>query len=571
MYLPFSRKYRPQGFDEIQGQEHITTTLKNAISMGRVGHAYLFSGSRGVGKTSTARIFAKALNCVKGPTISPCGKCSPCEEIAKGISMDVLEIDGASNRGIDEIRNLRDNVKLKPASGKYRVYIIDEVHMLTPEAFNALLKTLEEPPEHVKFIFATTRPQKILPTIISRCQRFDFKAMGAETIVGSLKAIAQKEKISLDDDALCLIAKAASGSMRDAEMLLDQAASHSRGKISVADVTGMLGIMDYEALFAISRAVAEKDGPKVLETINALTGSGRDAATIASGLIEHFRNLLVTLQTKDARLYITAGESRLKELESLAASFSMDQIFYILYTLSHALDNISKTTLGRIPLEIALLKLCRQEKMLPLSEVAEWIKKIEDSLATGAMRPSQPLPGIKKAEVQEPKEAVQAAPRPQTDTVVKPAGEGDDPMFQRLVGIWPEVTREVKNKKMSAGIYLEEGRLLSIKGRTVFIGFNKANSLHKEALETKQNIEIISNALKAFMEQDLDIKFEFTEAQYDVARETGGPAYTPATQSQPPYSTQGGHAAKKMEPIIRSALDKFDGKVVRKYFVKEEE
>ncbi|MDD5440030.1 MAG: DNA polymerase III subunit gamma/tau, partial [Candidatus Omnitrophica bacterium] len=254
MYLPLSRKYRPQGFDEIVGQEHIVTTLTNAITMERVGHAYLFAGSRGVGKTSAARILAKALNCEKGPTAKPCGKCISCDEIARGISLDVFEIDGASNRGIDEIRNLRDNVKLKPSSGKYRIYIIDEVHMLTAEAFNALLKTLEEPPDHVKFIFATTRPQKILPTILSRCQRFDFKAIGHDKLIDVMKEISRREKIAIDDDALAAVARASSGSLRDAEVLLDQAASYAKGRITGAEINHMLGLLEEDVLVALSKA-----------------------------------------------------------------------------------------------------------------------------------------------------------------------------------------------------------------------------------------------------------------------------------------------------------------------------
>ena len=215
-YIVFARKWRPQNFDEIIGQEHIATTLKNAIELNRVAHAYLFSGPRGTGKTSTARILAKALNCASGPTPTPCNNCTPCKEITSGISLDCIEIDGASNRGIDEVRALRENVKFAPSGGKFKIYIIDEVHMLTSEAFNALLKTLEEPPAHIKFIFATTRPYKLLPTILSRCQRFDFKRIPLELITSKLKKITAEEKINATEEALFYIAKAAGGSMRDA-------------------------------------------------------------------------------------------------------------------------------------------------------------------------------------------------------------------------------------------------------------------------------------------------------------------------------------------------------------------
>src|SRR3989338_6174780 len=232
-YLIFARKYRPQNFDEVVGQEHVCRTLKLAISSDRLAQSFLFTGSRGVGKTSMARILAKALNCQKGPTDKPCGKCIPCMEITAGNSLDTLEIDGASNRGIDEIRNLREQVKFKPASGRFKVYIIDEVHMLTAEAFNALLKTLEEPPEHVKFVFATTEPSKVPITIVSRCQRYHFKPIPIRQIKEKLAEIADAEKIKAGNDVLFLLARAADGSLRDAESLFDQLASFTKGKPTV--------------------------------------------------------------------------------------------------------------------------------------------------------------------------------------------------------------------------------------------------------------------------------------------------------------------------------------------------
>jgi DNA polymerase-3 subunit gamma/tau len=243
-YIVLARRYRPQNFDELIGQSHVALTLKNALALNRIAHAYLFSGPRGVGKTSAARILAKSLDCEKRKDHSPCNTCVSCEEITKGISMDVIEIDGASNRGIDEIRNLRENVKFAPVSGKYRIYIIDEVHMLTKEAFNALLKTLEEPPPHVIFIFATTEPYKVPLTIISRCQRFDFRRVSVNEIVKHLQYIAGKENIDVEDEALYLIAQASEGSMRDSQSLLDQAVSYSGKKIAKKDVQDFLGLTE---------------------------------------------------------------------------------------------------------------------------------------------------------------------------------------------------------------------------------------------------------------------------------------------------------------------------------------
>ncbi|MDD5195875.1 MAG: DNA polymerase III subunit gamma/tau, partial [Candidatus Omnitrophica bacterium] len=242
-YTVFALKWRPQDFESIVGQNHIVTTLKNAIQRNRLAHAYLFAGPRGVGKTSTARILARALNCKEGPTLNPCGKCPSCIEIAQGRSFDVIEIDGASNRGIDEIRVLRENVKFPPTSGKFKIYIIDEVHQITPDGFNALLKTLEEPPPFVKFIFATTHPQKVIPTILSRCQRLDFRRIPVVEIIAQLERIARQEKIEIDKEVLFAIAKSSDGSLRDAESLLDQLSSFSKEKISLKDIVSVLGIV----------------------------------------------------------------------------------------------------------------------------------------------------------------------------------------------------------------------------------------------------------------------------------------------------------------------------------------
>jgi len=562
MYLPISRKYRPQVFDKIVGQEHITKTLTNAIDMGKVAHAYLFSGSRGVGKTSTARVFAKALNCQKGPTSTPCNKCTSCLEIAKGISLDVMEIDGASNRGIDEIRNLRENVKLMPVSGKYRIYIIDEVHMLTQEAFNALLKTLEEPPRHVKFIFATTRPYKILPTILSRCQRFDFRTIPVETIIEILKNIAKTEQIHLEDDALFLIAKNANGSMRDAQVMLDQIASYSKGKIKGQDVSSMLGTLEQDVLTAISEAILNNDNAGILSLVDEMITGGKDAFFIASSLIEHFRNIMIIASCEDGSRHVI--------------KFSMEELFYIVFTLSKTLDLIQKTSLGRIPLEMALLKLSRKEKLIPIAELLERITKIENSIKKNREPIYNSSPVRQKAALnnqtsndipsQNNSEDInyEEPPLPETyqeDQVPVP-GEGIstvDAQFQRLKGIWPEIVRAVKNRKVSAGVYLEEGYLLNLDENKVIIGFSRNNTLHKESLETAQNVDVITNVIKDFMEKELKPQFVFSDSMEDK-KNGGGSATGNGNQTAP--------QSKRMEPIIRSAIDKFGGRIVRQYYVK---
>src|SRR3989338_11015030 len=292
-YLPFARKWRPQDFSEIIGQEHITTTLENAILMDRLHHAYLFAGPRGIGKTSTARIFSKALNCEKGPSVKPCNECGTCKEITSGFSMDVIEIDGASNRGIDEIRNLRETVKFSPSKGRFKIYIIDEVHMLTTEAFNALLKTLKEPPMHVKFIFATTEPHKVPATILSRCQRFDFKRIQIKDIIAKLREVSKVERIDIDEDAFLYIAKASDGSMRDAESILDQIASFSKGKGHLKDVIDSLGMIDQETLFRSAELIINKDTKAGIHLVDEILNSGKDTKQFLLELLEYFRNIMI--------------------------------------------------------------------------------------------------------------------------------------------------------------------------------------------------------------------------------------------------------------------------------------
>ncbi len=288
----FSLRYRPQDFDELFDQEHVKRTLINAIERNRLAHAYLFTGPRGVGKTTTARILAKSLNCTEGPTIHPCNKCSACLEITASKSLDVLEIDGASNRGIDQIRELRENVRYRPTGGHYRIYIIDEVHMLTPEAFNALLKTLEEPPAHVIFIFATTEPHKVPPTILSRCQRFDFKRIAPETISERLMMIIEKEKLDVEPDAIKLIADIADGGLRDAESVLEQITTFKEGRVAARDVTELLGIVPCERFSQLLELVRNQDETAVLQLLEETFAAGYDVSEFYFGMIGFLRALL---------------------------------------------------------------------------------------------------------------------------------------------------------------------------------------------------------------------------------------------------------------------------------------
>ncbi|MCM8756630.1 MAG: DNA polymerase III subunit gamma/tau [Candidatus Omnitrophica bacterium] len=368
-YVAFALKYRPQNFDEVVGQEKVVTALKNAILKDRIHHAYLFSGPRGVGKTSLARIFAKSLNCEKGPTILPCEECLSCREITKGTSLDVVEIDGASNRGIDEIRELRETVKLSSAHSRYKIYIIDEVHMLTQEAFNALLKTLEEPPPHVKFIFATTHPQKILPTILSRCQKFQFNLLPIEKIINKLEAIVKKEGIEIDKSILYAIARSSEGSIRDAESLLDQLVPVIMSKIKIEDVISFLGIIDEDTLNKMVKFILEKDITLALDFIQQIIDSGKDLGIFTNALIEHFRYIMIAKVSPKTFANLFQISPFTKDyLKKLSESVTIEDILKIIDLLIEAKELSKKLNSIRIPLELEIVKFSSSNRGMVLSK-----------------------------------------------------------------------------------------------------------------------------------------------------------------------------------------------------------
>lgn len=376
-YVALYRKWRPQGFDSLVGQEAVRTALTNALETGRIAHAYLFAGPRGTGKTSTAKILAKAVNCEHGPTPNPCNKCQNCVRINDGTSMDVFEIDAASNRGIDEIRDLREKVAFAPVNGRYKVYIIDEVHMLTTEAFNALLKTLEEPPPHVIFILATTEPHKIPATIHSRCQRFDFKRVTDSDIVKRLREVADGSGIAADDDALQLIAVQADGGMRDALSLLDQCGVMAE-RVSAETVRSVLGIVGREALRELVKAVGEGNVPEALELLEALLAGGKDVKQIITELAEYLRAVLLYKASPDYReIYLTDTKEAIAAMEDL---FSTDRLMAAQERLHQCMMEMRQSVRGRIAAEMCLFDLCRVEGST-LAALTARVEKLEAMLA----------------------------------------------------------------------------------------------------------------------------------------------------------------------------------------------
>lgn len=514
-YLVLARKYRPQTFAEVIGQEHITDLITKAIQSDRLHHAYLFCGPRGIGKTSCARILAKSLNCTQGPTIKPCGQCPCCVEIAKGINLDVLEIDGASNRGIDEIRTLRENVKFSPGFGRYKIYIIDEVHMLTTEAFNALLKTLEEPPAHVKFIFATTSPHKIPATIISRCQRFDFKRIPVETMVTAMGKIGEKERLKIDQEALYAIAKAAQGGLRDALSILDQLSVLSEEGIGAVDVFSMLGLVETQFLFDLTAALGQKDCSLALEILEKIIDQGKDIKQLNKDLIEHLRNLMVIKIGGKTLGKLVDYPAAVKDMYlGQCGQFTLKEILKAIDTFIDAQETAIITESVRMPLEVAFAKLTytiepgvgaqvRSPGIVPESTPVQPVFKPKASFAFEA--PAVPAVKDKKGPIDcasfklqeseendEILEAVTSTMDLGFATPAAPIVEQESLNIERIKRCWDMLTHAVSRERMSLATYLQEGVPLALRESQLTVGFPKEYAFHKEALEDNSNRQLIA-------------------------------------------------------------------------------
>src|SRR5262245_7519859 len=385
-YQVTARKWRPQTFDDVVEQRHVTRTLRNAIRLGRIAHAYLFAGTRGVGKTTMARVLAKALNCAQGPTEHPCNTCQSCLEITQGTSLDIVEIDGASNRGIDEIRDLRERLRYLPTRGRYKVYILDEVHMLTKEAFNALLKTLEEPPPHVVFVFATTEIERIPYTIVSRCQRFEFKRVSLTGLAEQLARITESEGIRIARASLMRIAKAAEGSMRDAQSLLDQVVAYCGMEVRDEDVDQLLGHVGVETLAQCLRALVQQDAAAALHIASLLQSEGHEAAGIARALLEGLRHLIVLKTVSHPDDLIPLSEADLTTLRTVAELASVEEIYGQFHVLSAAEQTLRHASNPFVGLEMTLVRMACIGRVQPLQSILEHLQRLETDL------PASPTP-----------------------------------------------------------------------------------------------------------------------------------------------------------------------------------
>jgi DNA polymerase III subunit gamma/tau len=496
-YLVLARKYRPQTFEEIVGQEHVTRTLANAFAQDRVAHAFLFCGPRGVGKTTAARILAKALCCVKGPTATPCGACEPCRTIAAGTAVDYFEIDGASNNSVDDVRELRDGVRYQPAQLKRKIYVIDEVHMLSTAAFNALLKTLEEPPPHVTFIFATTESHKIPVTILSRCQRYDFKLVPGARLVAHLEKVLEAEKLSADRAALALLAREAGGSVRDMLSLADQVIAYAGGEtLAESRVAEVLGVADRALLTTLARAVVGGDGKTALETVDQAARRGVDLAHLARSFLGALRDLAVVQSVNDADGLVEATTDELAAMREIVKDASRPQLVWLFERFAKACEELRESPAPRLVLEVALIDMAATEPLVGVGDMVRRLEELERRIRSGTGDRQQATGHRERAEPERVKAAVVAEPEPER---VKAAGGMAD--WEKFIGF-------LEKKSMTlAGIY-SNAKLMAWTEKGVEIGFPKEFALGIDP----DKIAVVKAALKEFAGKPLALEVRTIEA-----------------------------------------------------------
>lgn len=491
-YTALYRKYRPDTFNGVIGQDHIVKTLKNEMNTGRISHAYLFCGTRGTGKTSTAKIFAKAINCENPIDGEPCGKCNPCTAIAQGRSVNVIEIDAASNNSVDNIREIREEVKYPPTEGKYKVYIIDEVHMLSQGAFNALLKTLEEPPAHVIFILATTDPQKVPVTILSRCQRFDFRRITSDDIVSTLSKYLENENVQADEDALRYISHLADGSMRDSLSILDQCLSFFYGEtITLEKVIDISGAVDTTVFFKTADAIFNKDAKKLMDIVDGVVMEGRDVKQFVSELINHFRNLLVAISVDNPSNILDMSTENIKELKNQSNNTSADELIYLIKTFSTLSNEIKYSDNERVLLEVMFIKLCTPSAEKSYDGLLARISAIERAVKDGI-------------KVSATIETPVSKPVKKTKTAPKPKAESED--FKRLRNMWLDFC---ENFKMPLRGILLKSELRQKDSDTVYISCEKP--FERDMVKNSLNI------IKDILDEKTGKEFELatiTESEY---------------------------------------------------------
>lgn len=512
MYQALYRQYRPKTFDELLGQNHINTTLKNQINRGSIGHAYLFSGTRGTGKTSAAKIFSRAVNCLDIQDGNPCNRCSSCIEILEESAMDVIEMDAASNNSVEDIREIRDRVVYPPSNIKYKVYIIDEIHMLSKGAFNALLKTLEEPPEHLIFILATTEPERLPQTILSRCQRFDFKRINIKDLIDNMENILSELDINMEDRALRLIARNSDGSMRDALSLLDQCLSFNNQEITYEDTINILGIANIDLIFDIVDNIKNRQLEKALLAVDNIIQSGKDIHQFIQDLIEHFRNLMVISSSKDLEEFLDIDD--IERYKEQGKNMDLNHILKSLEILTEAEAQGKWSSNIRIILEMAIIKMIKIEDSTSLEER---IKKLEEGYIparsqeearTTRRKPVNKI--VKKEENQDQEKDNQKESTRVEDPIVEDNEEltlDKELTLDTIKEHWPKVIDRIKSDKIRIYALIREGSLISFVNNQLTIAYKEGFGFHRDAIDTEDNKRFMEEIVSKFFSRDISINF----------------------------------------------------------------
>jgi DNA polymerase-3 subunit gamma/tau len=574
-YLVLARKMRPQLFEEVVGQRHITQTLQNAISQNRVAHAFLFTGARGVGKTSTARILAKALNCERGPSINPCNQCTSCREISAGNSMDVIEIDGASNRGIDEIRELRENVRYTPAKSRYKIFIIDEVHMLTREAFNALLKTLEEPPSHILFVFATTEPHKIPTTILSRCQRYDFKRIPLREIVENLRRITETEEVRVTPRGLLSIARESEGSMRDAQSLLDQVISYAGKEIKDEDLVDVLGLVDRKLLHDTIDAITKQDAGRCMEIVEQVYQYGYDVQHFCRELLQTLRNLILLKVAERPEPLIDLADEEVSALRKQAEAFELDQLNHLFNLLLKGEEEMAQSTFPRTMLEMTLIRMATLRPVLPIEDILRKLNALDKGgdIAEETRRPKEKSSGAEfKPEKEKrisgvvqdsvktppPKPAVELGEMLPPKPVAEDLSEKKE-SAKALEGVWNELVDFTRARNPVLGAFVAFGELIHVGEEKIEIGFEK-DSFHYDRILEIENRRQLEAICRDYLKKEIKLVI----APLGQKERFKGRLNLNSVGSMHPEGDPGIEKETEENPIVQEALRLFNGRIVEK-------
>jgi len=562
-YQVFARKYRPQTFEEVVGQAPIVSTLKNAVAQNRIHHAYLFSGLRGVGKTTVARLMAKALNCAQGPTATPCNACASCAEIAEARSLDVLEIDGASNRGIDAVRELRETVRYAPARDHHKVYIIDEVHMLTPEAWNALLKTLEEPPPHVVFLFATTDYRKIPLTILSRCQHFDFRKIAAADMARHLRKMAEGEKITVPDPVITLIVRAAEGSLRDAQSALDQVIAFSGDAVTEEQARAVLGVIDGDLIAGFFAAVRARDCARLVGIVDTVFENGYQAVQFLEDLMAYGRDLLLVRAVTEAGRYLPGGPDQARELQAAAAVFDEDELLRILELLTREEQRLKNTSNPRVLLEALAIRLARLADLTPIEDL---IARLEKGATAPAASGPAPTTGAGPGPARRAGPAVGTSPPVATGAApaaaIGPAAssfEGSDAGGPARV---ETILQRVQDERGALGGILAQAAWVEIADDALLIAFDDKHTFFRDKVESRDTSNYLKRVAHEVAGKELQIRIVSTAT---MTRPAGpAPSATPAARGAalPEDRRRQLQDEALREPLVKSVLETFKAQIV---------